>query len=587
MKTNSLSALIVTSEDSFLNEYVDNDFSPRVYLTGFTGTAGVLLVTEVSAHLMVDGRYHVQAEQQTDPDLFTVEKVGVDEQGNRTDEFIVDRLAALIRKFSEHKNYIVGYDPYQMGIRALEYLKKKVSAGYNTVVFTPLYNSLEQELLDAISQKPVQVYNIPKGINGFSCKDVVQNLQQKLIEANLNAFFVSKLDELAYISNLRAHEIPYNSTFKGYAFITTRDAFIYTDMKKFGCKNLIDLNQAFELIDIKDMFESLYAYMNRQKGKYFIGYDPSSMSCANLDKLNRLVTQDFKLLPLDSSPINNMKAIKTNQELEYMQACFIRADNVFNDVINWTNAKIKAGSTVTEFNLKNMVKETFEKYGASYLSFETICATAENGAIIHYTQSSDRKEIQPVDLVLLDCGGYFEAGYATDLTRTFLAGAEAAQADDKQKGIYTIVLRAAIKGLTAEIPPGENGVYLDKLVRDVVNNYHYDYIHGTGHGVGILVHEAPPRINAGFTGQAVLKENMVFSIEPGLYFEGWGGVRIENLVKLVKHSDQAKAANGWLQVECMTYAPLDENLINYDMLQEWEKEFLEAYKTRFQKINAG
>ncbi|MEW5820724.1 MAG: M24 family metallopeptidase [Cyanobacteriota bacterium] len=586
MKFNSLSALIIGSRDDFLNEYTNKDSNLRIFLSGFDGTAGDLLITPEEAYIIVDGRYHTQADNQTNKDLFKVEKVGIDENGNRTDELIPHRMVKILAKISQGKNIIVGYDPNQFSEKMIEFLREETKKVSNTSVFTPLFTNLKEEFLGKIENfKKTTIYHVNTDIAGLNCIDKLEAIRNKLLGLNLNAYFVSKLDELAYITNIRGDEIDYNSTFKGYAFISLKDAFLFTNVGDLGCQNLKNLNNAFEILPISNLQPTLNAYIDRQKGRIHIGYDPSSTNCAILDKLRSLIAKDCKLLSIEENPIKELKSIKNNSELNYMQNCFIKADNVFNDLINWVNNRINSGLMISEYDIKNKLVSTFNSYGATRLSFSPICSTGKNSAIIHYTDASAENIVKKGDIILVDAGCYFEAGYATDLTRTFIAGANNVIASDEQKKIYTIVLKAAINGLSAEIPPDKDGTYLDNQVRTIIANHGYDYNHGTGHGIGILVHESPPTISYASTANLKLKENMVFSIEPGIYIEDWGGVRIENIVTLKKHHNEYKANQGWLEVHCMTYAPLDDNLIDYSLLNEVETNYLEEYKTRFIKVS--
>lgn len=585
MKKNSLNVLIITSKDEFLNEYVDKSISPRIYLTGFDGTAGDLLITQEEAFLLVDGRYHTQAETQIDKNLFHVEKVGVDESGTRINELVPDRLIKIIARLSKGKNLIIGYDPGQFSIKMLDYLREETNKVSNTTVFTPLYVPLKNSLLgDAAVSAMKPVSYIPLEITGNTSSDKLKQVRENLLELNLNAFFISKTDEVSYITNLRGQDIDFNSTIKAYAFISLKDAFLFMDLKYLGCQNLQKLNEAFEVLPLSELEKTLHSYIERQQGRFHFGYDPSSMTCAILDKLNRLVTKNCKMLNIEDNPVKKLKAIKNDAELSYMKTCFVKADNVFNNVISQINTSIQQQKTVSEWDIKNMVSETFKNYGANRLSFESICSIGSNSAVIHYTSCSKDVVAKEGDIILIDSGGYFEGGYATDLTRTFIAGGGSVKPSDKIKEIFTIVLKAAMKGLRAEIPPDSDGIYLDKIVRSVITDKGYDYNHGTGHGIGILVHETPPTISFAASGSVKLEENMVFSIEPGIYIEGWGGVRIENVVTLKRHNDKNKAHHGWLEVECLTFAPIDENLINYSLLDEDEIAYLSYFKNNFMKL---
>jgi Xaa-Pro aminopeptidase len=584
MKQYSLNALIISSRDDFLNEYVDKQTSKRIYYSGFTGTAGDLFITLDEAYLIVDGRYHIQAEQQVDKQLYTVEKVGLNEKGERITEFIADRHIKIVERLSSGKNLVIGYDPNQFSVKTIRYIRDKISEVSKTAVLTALTETfLDKISIDFEQQMIKPVFTVPVEISGKTTLEKISIIKKMMLEKNLNALFITKLDELAYLTNLRSAEIDYNSTFKGYGFITNKDAFVFADPKKFSCQCLRQANAGYDVIDIKDMFETLSAYIGRQQNKFHIGFDPATTTCAIQDKLNMLVNKNCKLIELDQSPIKELKAIKNDQELKYIKECLQKADNVFQILVQEVQESVAQGLQVTEKDIKDKITALFYRYGADCLSFEVISAIGKNAAIVHYTAASDKAVAAKNQYILVDSGAYFKGGYATDLTRTFLAGGKSVVPDQKLKEIYTIVLKASLNGLSAELPPDSDGNYLDDLVRSVVREYGYDYNHGTGHGIGILVHEAPPTIIFGPSGSNILKENMVFSIEPGIYLQDWGGVRIENIVTLKQHPEHSKAMQGWLKVSCLTFAPLDENLILYEMLDGKQKAYLDYYKSQFVK----
>ncbi|MCW8142016.1 MAG: M24 family metallopeptidase, partial [Planctomycetota bacterium] len=203
-------------------------------------------------------------------------------------------------------------------------------------------------------------------------------------------------------------------------------------------------------------------------------------------------------------------------------------------------------------------------------SFKVIAAAGKNGAVIHYGTPDPERVIRAGELVLLDTGAYYAEGYATDLTRTFLAGSRA-EATAEQRRYFTLVLKAAVAGMSARLPVGARGDQLDAITRAPLWAAGLDFNHGTGHGVGINVHESPPRVSP--NGAVKLEEGHVFSIEPGVYLPDFGGVRIENLVTLAAALD----APGFLDVVPLTTSRLDERLFDQALLTEAERAWLARY----------
>jgi Xaa-Pro aminopeptidase len=236
-----------------------------------------------------------------------------------------------------------------------------------------------------------------------------------------------------------------------------------------------------------------------------------------------------------------------------------------------------SGAKVTEADVYQYVSEKFSASGTVALSFTPICGYAKNGAIIHHSTPDTQTPIQEGELFLLDTGGIYEGGYSTDLTRTFLVGDQNTKAKVAHQKMFTLVLKAAIIGMSARIPEGTNGVQLDAMVRAPLWQMGLNFAHGTGHGLGINVHEFPPRVAT--VGYPKLEVGHVFSIEPGLYVPNFAGVRIENLCTLVEDT----VRQGFLRVLPLTFAPLDERLIDFSMLSTSDVAFLEYFKKRFEK----
>ena len=270
-----------------------------------------------------------------------------------------------------------------------------------------------------------------------------------------------------------------------------------------------------------------------------------------------------------------LKAIKNEKELLHMRAAFKKADHVVYKTQCIIEGAYEKGQSLSEGEIDDLIKKQFAESKAPELSFRPICAGGKNGAIIHYGTPNREKKIEAGSLFLLDTGAYYEGGYATDLTRTFLLGKKSDPAQKWQKEMFTLVLKASIKGLSARFRRGVLGLQLDAMVRSPLWQAGLDYAHGTGHGVGINVHEFPPRI--GPTSASPLLEGQVFSIEPGLYFNNLGGVRIENLVCVVADPEN----NNFLRILPLTFCPFDERLIENSMLDAYEQEFLNYYREQW------
>ncbi len=565
MKEKNLQAFIVYATDQYLNEYIPQEENMRVYLSGFTGSTGDLLVTETEAYLFVDGRYHTQADLEVSKSLIHVVKMPYGTSGIQT---LRDQIKGLVER--SDTGFTIGFNGRKVSYQDIHLLiQDSLDIGFQL-------DDTEDDLIgypvsSMKKESNGSLMTIPLSITGKSSSEKVQNIREWLTDHQCDFVLISQLDDLAYLCNMRSYEIPYNSTFKGLAFLSRTEGHIFLDINpipEWIKEHFHGVFQVHPEEDFTGIIPKILVYKTDVPIK--VGFDKDRTPYYTVNQLSQWLNKRGDLVQLES-PLSKMKRIKTPEELKYMTHSFHQADRVIKKSIDWLNNEINSGKTVSEKDFSDKVKATFFAHEAKALSFEVITASGENAAIIHYTNPDPNKILKAGDLMLLDTGAYFEGGYATDLTRTFLIGGCEAKATVRQQEIYTLVLKSAIRVLKARFPMGTKGVHLDTLARAPLWDYGYVYNHGTGHGVGICVHEVPPRVSS--TSDNVLEESMVFSVEPGLYIEGYGGVRIENLVTLVRDSQH----DNWLQVQPLTFSPLDSNLIDYNYLDHWEKEWLKGY----------
>ena len=257
-----------------------------------------------------------------------------------------------------------------------------------------------------------------------------------------------------------------------------------------------------------------------------------------------------------------------------MESSFNRGDQAIYETIAWTKEQVKKGEKISELDFYNKTNEFYKKNGALEQSFKTIAAVGANSSIIHFSSPSADVPMNKNELVLLDSGGYFESGYATDTTRAFLSGGTASA---RQKEIYTTVLKSILATQNAVFPEGSWGSLIDGLARQPVFKFGVNYNHGTGHGVGINVHEGGYRLST--TSSVPLKEHTVGSIEPGIYIPGFGGVRLENVAAVEKHP----SINGMLRFRSLVYIGFDPDLIDESLMTDEEQKWLEEYERECQK----
>ena len=584
MKKENIDVLLEMSTDKYLNENVDKNQSQRVYISDFTGSAGDVIITPDKARLVVDGRYHIQADQQVDHECYEVEKAGIDKEGKPVPgESYSDRFIKVLSQLSQEsspKTLRVGYDPNKISVSRIRSLDEKFKNNGSKIVLVPTTDNLVDRIRnDKPVEKTIPAREVPLEFVGESSKNKLEKLRDQLSKAGANATIVTDLNDVAYLTNLRGKDIDYSVVFKSKAFITKDKAFVFCNPEVISP----EIKEKFKgVIEFKpeDMFEdTIKEAVASSEDPVNIAIPLSTTNCDTYNKLQEVVKDKGSLIEINESPVSEMRAIKNEKELATMQDGITRTDKAVNEVINWINKKVQDNEIITEKDLEDKTRESHFKYGANDLSFEIIPATGANGAIIHYSSADPNKVIQKGEYVLLDTGAYYEPGYATDLTRTWIAGGEKAEPTDEQKKIYTLVLKGSLRGLNAELPPGTKGTDIDKTVRKPINDEGYNYLHGTGHGIGIQCHESPST-----SSEIESKEGMVFSIEPGIYIKDWGGVRFENLVTVIKHPDPEKAKEGWHKIKSLSYAPIDHNLIDKKLLNEQELQWVKEFDKKSEEI---
>jgi Xaa-Pro aminopeptidase len=559
MKANKLDSFYVSTNDIFLNEYVPLSDCHRYYVTNFSGsTAEVIVPLNGRVILFVDGRYYEQADIEADLAFVEVYKC----------PYGMGLQTAMKEIIRERGLSHLGVEGDRIDLS----LFKELS---NCTTVKSFNNA---ELFKVIDFKSVdfnkEILELPLDLVGESTKSKCQRL--------LNpgeAFFITALDSIAWITNLRRFEMPYQSTFKAKALATRDNVYLLMEnldgevlcpeieisMGKFS-----DLKSFLELVSEYEMFWKKQIGVESYKiEKVF--YSDRSINAADYQKLKNyfgeenLINRTEGLIPFHSS--------KNPTEIKSMESSFNRGDQAIFETISWVKEQVGLGLHLTELDFFHKTNEFYKKNGALAQSFKTISAVGANSSIIHFSSPSADVVFKNDTLVLLDSGGYFESGYATDTTRAFLSGGVASP---RQKEIYTVVLKSMLHTQNAVFPEGSWGSLIDGLARQPVFKYGLNYNHGTGHGVGINVHEGGYRLST--TSAVPLKENTVGSIEPGIYIPGFGGVRLEN-VAVVEKSPIVK---GMLYFRPLVYIGFDHDLIDESLLTSEEILWLESYERECQ-----
>ncbi|WP_288875265.1 aminopeptidase P family protein [uncultured Fusobacterium sp.] len=551
MREKGIDVYIVPSADFHQSEYVGEYFKCREWISGFTGSAGTVVVTHEMAGLWTDGRYFIQAAKQlegTGIQLFKMGEPGVPS----FIEFIVENIK---------KGQCVGFDGKVMSVSQVNDLKSKFQEDIKINSDYDLIDMLWTDRPDMASSK---AFVLDTKYCGEDIQSKLSRIREALEKENCDINIISSLDDIAWIFNLRGNDVKNNPVNLAYAIITADKAILYIDDRKLDnsveeylYENHVDVREYLEIYEDAELISSSEVVM-------------MDFNKTNFTIYNRI--KDVVKIINRPNPSNLMKACKNEVELENLRKCHLRDGVAVTKFMHWLKYQVSQ-EKITEMSASEIL-EGFRKDQDLYIepSFDTISAYGANAAMMHYKATKDSDAtLKPYGLLLVDSGGQYYDG-TTDITRTFVLG----ECSYEIKKHFTLVLKGMIKLSKAKFLYGATGTNLDILARQSLWEQGIDYKCGTGHGVGFLlnVHEGPQGIRFQYNSQR-LEEGMNVTNEPGVYIEGSHGIRLEN--ELIVQKDLKTEFGQFMKFETMTYVPLDLDGIIPELLSEDEKEFLNNY----------
>lgn len=551
MREKGIDVYIVPSADFHQSEYVGEYFKCREWISGFTGSAGTVVVTHEMAGLWTDGRYFIQAAKQlegTGIQLFKMGEPGVPS----FIEFIVENIK---------KGQCVGFDGKVMSVSQVNDLKSKFQEDIKINSDYDLIDMLWTDRPDMASSK---AFVLDTKYCGEDIQSKLSRIREALEKENCDINIISSLDDIAWIFNLRGNDVKNNPVNLAYAIITADKAILYIDDRKLDnsveeylYENHVDVREYLEIYEDAELISSSEVVM-------------MDFNKTNFTIYNRI--KDVVKIINRPNPSNLMKACKNEVELENLRKCHLRDGVAVTKFMHWLKNQVSQ-EKITEMSASEIL-EGFRKDQDLYIepSFDTISAYGANAAMMHYKATKDSDAtLKPYGLLLVDSGGQYYDG-TTDITRTFVLG----ECSYEIKKHFTLVLKGMIKLSKAKFLYGATGTNLDILARQSLWEQGIDYKCGTGHGVGFLlnVHEGPQGIRFQYNSQR-LEEGMNVTNEPGIYIEGSHGIRLEN--ELIVQKDLKTEFGQFMKFETMTYVPLDLDSIIPELLSEDEKEFLNNY----------
>lgn len=552
MKEHGISAYIIPSADPHISEYLPDRYKCIYFASGFTGSAGTLVITEDFAGLWTDARYFVQANEQLENSGFELVKLKV----QNTPEYIT----WLGENFD--KGAVVAFDGKLIAVSLAQMLEQALAP-------QGIKLASEYDLLDPIWENrpslPTEpAYLLGEEITGKSLSNKLAEVRASLQKYKMSTHLISSLDDMAWLFNMRGSDVKCNPVVLSFALISADKAELYVDESKLSSSDKTTLQQAGVTLQ---PYESIEQALSSLSSDSAILIDPRRTCFTLYNKIPAGVR-----IVQDTNPTTVFKAVKNKTEIENTRITMVKDGVALTRFFKWLEDNI-GKTTITELSVADKVLEfRAQQEGFVGESFDTIAGYRAHGALPHYkaTPESD-VELKAEGLFLLDSGGQYRTG-TTDITRVVSLG----NLTEQESIDYTLVLKGMIDGATARFPKGTRGYQIDAITRKPLWDYARNYGHGTGHGVGFFlnVHEGPHVFNATPT-PIDIELGMITSVEPGIYRPDQYGIRIENLVLTIE--DEVNDFGEFYTFEHLTVALIDTTPVKVELLEAHQLNWLNAY----------
>ena len=559
MKENGIDYYVIPTDDFHASEYVGAYFETRSWLSGFTGSAGTLLVGHEFAGLWTDGRYFLQASGQLEGTGIDLMKMGVEGVPTLT-EYLAEHLG---------ENMTLGFDGRCLSASFMEELEAALGDTQIQIIYEKDLVGEIWEDRPALSKKPAWFLEDENCGASYAEKLVV--VREEMKKRDAESLLLTSLDDIAWLFNMRGDDIAFNPVVLSFCIITGQEVRLFIQKGSLNAEQEMALTASGVVLDdylnVYDYVKTLQIasiWVNDQKTSYAL--------MENIPAGVRLIK--------GMTPVAYTKCVKNAKEQENVRAAHLKDGIAMTKFMYWL--KQNAGKVeMTEISIAECVKG-FRQAQKGFVeeSFTTIAGYGPHGAVIHYhaTESTNAK-IQPEGLLLVDSGGQYLEG-TTDITRTFAMG----PVTEEEKRHFTTVLKGNLRLGAVKFKEGCTGENLDMVARQPLWEEGLDYNHGTGHGIGFVlnVHEVPARINwkgrPGYGENDPFKPGMIVSNEPGFYKEGAHGVRLENLI-LCQEAETTEYGR-FLNFETLTIVPFDLDAVDVTLLDSKEKQLLNDYHSR-------
>ena len=566
MKEKNIYAYIVPSSDYHQSEYVGDYFKSREFMSGFTGSAGTLIISMDEAGLWTDGRYFIQAEQELKDSGIKLFKMG--EEGVPTiEEYLLEKLP---------KNSTLGFDGRVMSVKEGQSLANKLAfKGINIEYKYDLVNDIWEDRCSLPTEK---AFLLGVEYSGESFSDKLYRIRAVMKEKKATTHILASLDDIAWLFNIRGRDVKSNPVVLSYAVISIDSVYLFIDKNKIGEDIRSELSK--ENVQIKG-YEEVYEFIKNIDENEVVLIDTSKVNYAIYNNIPSNV-QKIE----ERNPSILFKSIKNEIELKNIRNSHIKDGVAFTKFMYWLKNNI-GKIEITEISATQKLEE-FRREQDKFIepSFSTIAAYKDHAAMMHYSATEESNyKLEPRDLFLVDSGGQYFDG-TTDITRTIALG----PIPENVRKDFTNVVRGMIRLSKAKFLYGCRGYNLDILARGPLWEEGIDYKCGTGHGIGFVlnVHEGPNgfrwKVREDIDDTCILEEGMVTTNEPGVYVENSHGIRIEN--EIVVRKAEKNEYGQFMDFEVITFAPIDLDAIDESIILKDEKVYLNNYhKQVYDKIS--
>ncbi|MDD7593718.1 MAG: aminopeptidase P family N-terminal domain-containing protein [Peptoniphilaceae bacterium] len=561
MGARDIEAYIVPTADPHQSEYVPDYYKTREFMSGFTGSAGTLVITRREAGLWTDSRYFLQAENQLKGTGITLYRMGVDQT---MEDFLRDKVSPFGK---------IGFDGLCFSVHRYRELAKAM--GTRALITDVDYVS------DIWTDRPHlpghPAYVLSETYAGQSVAEKLRVLRFMMRERECDYTFISALEDVCYLFNLRGDDVEDTPVVLSYALISADEATLFIQPSKVT----EEVQRALAAADVTlRPYDAVGDQLAEVAGQKVVYLDADATSITLFRALN-----DNVKIQYGTNLTSLMKAIKNETEIQNMREAFIKDGCALVRFFNWVETGAQTGG-VNERSAVRKLHE-FRTEGEHFLedSFAAIVGYGSNAAIVHYDpmDADAPKTIEARGLLLVDSGGHYLEG-TTDITRTVAMG----PVSDEEREDYTLVLKSHIAGMTAQFPKNTTGAYVGAVAMAPLFAAKKRFFHGLGHGVGhiLSVHEGPQTFTERPVAGALveLAPGMVTSMEPGLYIENSHGIRIESITLVEERGENEYGT--WYGFECLTWVPIDTRPVDVRMLTDAELDWLNSYnETCFEKLS--